>query len=80
MSNWRNLPGPGDPETWPACTGDPMDPRSPERPAFEDLTPEQQLDELCELYDARELAAMLQVAQLECDLLRARLRKAERNA
>ena len=25
-----NMPGPGDPETWPACTGHPNDPRAPD--------------------------------------------------
>ena len=25
-----NMPGPGDEKTWPACTNDPMDPRTPE--------------------------------------------------
>lgn len=32
--NEHNMPGPGDPETWPPCTGHPNDPRTPE--AYED--------------------------------------------
>lgn len=34
MKDWRNMPGPGDPETWPPCTGHPMDPRTPPEPDF----------------------------------------------
>ena len=29
-NGWRNLPGPGDEETWGPCTGHPNDPRTPE--------------------------------------------------
>lgn len=27
-TDWRNMPGPGDPETWGPCTGHPNDPRT----------------------------------------------------
>ena len=30
MTNWRNMPGPGDPETWGPCTNHPNDPRTPD--------------------------------------------------
>jgi hypothetical protein len=30
LSDYRNMPGPNDPECWPACTGHPMDPRTPD--------------------------------------------------
>jgi hypothetical protein len=29
-TDWRNMPGPGDPETWGPCTGHPNDPRTPD--------------------------------------------------
>ena len=53
----RNMPGPGDPETWPACTGHPMDPRSEPR-EWDDLTTDEKIEELVEQYEARELARM----------------------
>ena len=74
-----NMPGPGDPETWPRCTGHPMDPRTPEQD-YDAMTPDEQIEELCETYSDRELAEMYQLSVLECDLLRARLRKAEADA
>ena len=72
----RNMPGPGDPETWGPCTGHPMDPRTPES------LPDNECDveELCEHYSERELAEMFQVASKEANDLRARLRKAEKDA
>ena len=30
LSDYRNFPGPNDPECLPACTGHPMDPRTPD--------------------------------------------------
>lgn len=68
-----NCPGPGDPETWGPCTGHPMDPRTPE-PIPDD---ECSAEELCERYDALELAGMLIIANAETNILRARIRKAE---
>ena len=73
MSDWRNMPGPGDPETWPVCTGHPMDPRTPEPLPDEECG----VEELCERYSGEELATMLQAVFAEANLLRARLRKAE---
>jgi len=72
----RNMPGPGDEETWPACTNHPLDPRTPE-PLPDD---ECDVEELCERYGASDLAVMLQAAFAESNLLRARLRKAEADA
>lgn len=76
MSDWRNLPGPGDPETWPPCTNHPNDPRTPEALPDDECDPE----ELTERYGALELAEMYQAAASEASWLRIRLRKAERDA
>jgi hypothetical protein len=45
-NNWRNMPGPGDPETWGPCTNHPNDPRTPDAAVSED-----------ELHEARLLIA-----------------------
>ena len=76
MTDFRNLPGPGDPETWPACNGDPMDPRTPESLPDDECD----VEELCERYGERELAEMYQAAAVEANYLRARLRKIEKDA
>ena len=56
MNNWRNMPGPGDPETWPACTGHPMDPRTPAEVPFDERSREAQLEILVERFTREELA------------------------
>jgi hypothetical protein len=30
VKDWRNMPGPGDPETWGPCRNHPNDPRTPD--------------------------------------------------
>ena len=72
----RNMPGPGDPETWGPCTGHPMDPRTPESLPDDECD----VEELLERYVASDLAVMFQAALAESNLLRARLRKAEADA
>ena len=53
-----NMPGRGDQETWPACTGHPNDPRTPEPPEWEAMTREQQVEDLVQNFSAVELATM----------------------
>ena len=59
-----------------------MDPRSPPPKEFDDMTPQEQLEYLCDTYDAWTLAEMYVGELAEANLLRARLRKldAERKA
>ena len=53
-----NMPGRGDQETWPACTGHPNDPRTPEPLEWEAMTREQQVEDLVQNFSAVELATM----------------------
>jgi len=58
MSNRISRPayGPGDPQTWPPCTGHPNDPRTPEPPEWDQMTDEQKIAELMGEFTAKQLA------------------------
>ena len=73
------MPGPGDPETWPPCANHPNDPRTPQR-EYDELDDEEQIEALADEYSATELARMAHELRLECNLLRARLASADRDA
>ncbi len=57
MLNNHRMPGPNDPECWPACTGHPMDPRTPDddTPDFAS-TAEAMLSECADIAVAGKLA------------------------
>lgn len=42
--NMRDIPGPGDPETWPPCNGHPLDPRTPDMYPTDDQISDKQYD------------------------------------
>ena len=43
-TDMKNLPGPGDEETWGPCTGHPLDPRTPDMHYTDDQIGEKQFD------------------------------------
>jgi hypothetical protein len=55
----HNMPGPGDPETWPAYSGHHNDPRAPDEDdrEWDDLSDDEKIAQLLEL-PQRELAIM----------------------
>ena len=59
MSMNARLPGPGDESTWPACTGHPNDPRTPEAPDYEELDLAGKIRYLVDVYTPEQLAEFL---------------------